>query len=87
MSPDSSDGGLRHGGAWSDRDGAVYHPMALTNQERDAVELAADAFSWQSEHGAGLRNSGPNDCAEIAVTLRGLLQRLPCIERSERDGR
>jgi len=50
-------------------------PFTLTDAEREAIAAAECAYSARSERGVGLEKDSPNDCAMIAATLRGLLDR------------
>lgn len=48
----------------------------LTDEEREAVEWAAEAYERRYQERVGLENNGPDQCGEIAGTLRKLLERL-----------
>lgn len=49
--------------------------LRLTDEEREAVGKAADAYARREKDGVGLLDDGPTECGQIAATLRNLLAR------------
>ena len=50
--------------------------VTLTDHERACVLWASAAYERRYQERVGLENNGPDQCGEIAATLRKLLERM-----------